>query len=570
MSIASSDFTMEDWDAESIVHQSPQRVPTSFTGAIMGTGDDEEDFGQTPTKTRASPRALSGDGAIVFHDPHALPVSLSIALAPWSEEPETLLPRTPVKSRVPVQPTPAEETENWDQDFLESDEPAEDAPRKKLSLRTRLEEEAHESWDEEFAAEEAQAEARQRALHQVDLGMGPPPPASRRTPKKSPTKTRRRVSRGNSVSSSSSSASSDSEDEGHHVIHSYRRQKPNRHSERSSKARYSWSEDGDFYDSSEEEEFGMRRGGAGSGEEEEDKTVTARSSKSLEFLKQRKDASPPPPVPKIPDSVFKTPISPQSPDSHHSSASGTAAPSLSPMLTFSPPPLPSASSPTPFPRSPTSSVFSMPATLAETRSYTSTTHLRPTESRASSGGGTLANLPPSPPIHKDRERRRLRKKSRPSPSHAFEMGTVSGRSRPRKSGESISAYPYSFSDGELEDIREKDREKDEEEGAGERIVPRRERRTPSPPPHHASGMLGVPGVRVCASKSDDGHSPPGKQREEGRVGGGSVPATPKGAGALLSRIGSLTNRLGGRRKGGGSRAPSEGGKRLCFALTSLP
>ncbi|EMD36106.1 hypothetical protein CERSUDRAFT_96332 [Gelatoporia subvermispora B] len=80
-----------------------------------------------------------------------------------------------------------------------------------------------------------------------------------------------------------------------------------------------------------------------------------------------------------------------------------------------PPPVPPL--PSPFPRSPTASVFSMPVSSAGGRdstslSYASTAHipLRPTHSSGSSQA-RLALLPPSPPIH--RERRRLRKKSRP-------------------------------------------------------------------------------------------------------------------------------------------------------------
>ncbi|OBZ73071.1 hypothetical protein A0H81_06595 [Grifola frondosa] len=83
---------------------------------------------------------------------------------------------------------------------------------------------------------------------------------------------------------------------------------------------------------------------------------------------------------------------------------------------FPPPPLPPL--PSPFPRSPTASVFSVPVSSTGGRdsvaghSYSSTAHLalRPTLSSGSSTA-RLALLPPSPPIH--RERRRLRKKSRP-------------------------------------------------------------------------------------------------------------------------------------------------------------
>ena len=84
------------------------------------------------------------------------------------------------------------------------------------------------------------------------------------------------------------------------------------------------------------------------------------------------------------------------------------------------PPLPS-----PFPRSPTASVFSVPVSStgresSAGHSYMSTAHLalRPTVSGSSAVAARLALLPPSPPIH--RERRRLRKKSRPP--HHFEEG----------------------------------------------------------------------------------------------------------------------------------------------------
>jgi hypothetical protein len=101
-------------------------------------------------------------------------------------------------------------------------------------------------------------------------------------------------------------------------------------------------------------------------DKEEDRTVTARSQPQLK-LRQ----SPPPPVPALPLSL------------------------LSPVE--------------PFPRSPTVSVFSIPTTSGRNSvGYTSTSHLA---LRPSVSGGSLAMLPPSPPIH--RERRRLRKKSRP-------------------------------------------------------------------------------------------------------------------------------------------------------------
>ncbi|ESK86650.1 hypothetical protein Moror_9711 [Moniliophthora roreri MCA 2997] len=135
-------------------------------------------------------------------------------------------------------------------------------------------------------------------------------------------------------------------------------------------------------------------------DKDEDRTVTARSRRAAltrlhttptsgtTSSSSSSNASPPPPVPPIPFSLLNT----------ASSSTGYH-----------------------FPRSPTSSVFSAPSVNSgrESVAYSyyhnnSTTHLRPTISRSSISG--FANLPPSPPIHKERERRRLRKKSRPDPA----------------------------------------------------------------------------------------------------------------------------------------------------------
>lgn len=124
--------------------------------------------------------------------------------------------------------------------------------------------------------------------------------------------------------------------------------------------------DDDFDD---ETEFGMS-------DREEEKTVTARSRRAQ--MATAPQESPPPPVPPIPFSLLTS-------NSHEQ----------------------------PHLRSPNPSVFSLPNTVAP--SYSSTTHLRTTLSRTSINTAGLAGLPPSPPIHKERERRRLRKKSRPHP-----------------------------------------------------------------------------------------------------------------------------------------------------------
>ncbi|KAI6011829.1 hypothetical protein EDC04DRAFT_758818 [Pisolithus marmoratus] len=116
-----------------------------------------------------------------------------------------------------------------------------------------------------------------------------------------------------------------------------------------------------YADSSDDEgEFGF------GDKEEEDRTVTTRSRSLL-----HRQSSPPPPVPALPQGL-------------HNAVE-------------------------PFPRSPSVSVFSIPTTSGRgSVGYMSTSHLA---LRPSVSGPSLAMLPPSPPIH--RERRRLRKKSRP-------------------------------------------------------------------------------------------------------------------------------------------------------------
>ncbi|KAL4246133.1 hypothetical protein ABKN59_008972 [Abortiporus biennis] len=124
--------------------------------------------------------------------------------------------------------------------------------------------------------------------------------------------------------------------------------------------------------SSSDEEFGFA-------EREDDRTVTSRSRRPGTSSSHGLGDTPPPPVPPIPSSF-----------------------------------LGSNGEPGPFPRSPTASVFSVPHSSTTggrdsvAYSYGSTAHLalRPTTS-----GSSFSALPPSPPIH--RERRRLRKKSRP-------------------------------------------------------------------------------------------------------------------------------------------------------------
>ncbi|KIL63035.1 hypothetical protein M378DRAFT_198963 [Amanita muscaria Koide BX008] len=167
----------------------------------------------------------------------------------------------------------------------------------------------------------------------------------------------------------------------------------------------------DGEDDEDEDEFGFMD------KDEDDKTLTGRSSRRAGYPGGRLNSL---------NSV--------------TSATSTSHPfNLTP-----PPPVPSLPAhltggrdthPEPFPRSPSSSVFSLPTTIAgDSVHYGSTAYLHPIASRTSSSGGgsgrgggggggakVFSKLPPSPPIHKERERRRLRKKSRPQPQGVFEL-----------------------------------------------------------------------------------------------------------------------------------------------------
>ncbi|KAF8181179.1 hypothetical protein K438DRAFT_2021191 [Mycena galopus ATCC 62051] len=144
--------------------------------------------------------------------------------------------------------------------------------------------------------------------------------------------------------------------------------------------------------SSDDDELGF-------GADEEDRTVTARSRRTLASATYSLNSSPPPPVPPLPGGI--------TPASSIGRGAGLG-------MGISIPERDRGGALQPFPRSPTASVFSAPdsASIAYTHtSAGSTTALNRPRGHGQAAKG-LAGLPPSPPIH--RERRRLRKKSRPS------------------------------------------------------------------------------------------------------------------------------------------------------------
>ncbi|KAF7292110.1 hypothetical protein MIND_01237700 [Mycena indigotica] len=226
--------------------------------------------------------------------------------------------------------------------------------------------------------------------------------------------------------------------------------------------------------------------------DEEDRTVTARTGRRA-LSHHLVHASPPPPVPPLPQSAT---VGRRGPGLHIPTKE-----SLQNM---------------PFPRSPTASVFSAPdnASIAYTHtSAGSTTHLRPTSrsgKREREAAKGLAGLPPSPPIH--RERRRLRKKSRP---HGQEKtGTVELRDMRRASedGAGVTEEEVEDWDADLE------REREEEERQHQRYNP-------------------------YGSSTDVGASQTGTSRN---ASASQVAlSTTSGGGGLLSRIGSVKRWGGG-------------------------
>ena len=221
-------------------------------------------------------------------------------------------------------------------------------------------------------------------------------------------------------------------------------------------------------------EFGRR--------DEEDRTVTARSRRAALSRFASANPSPPPPMPFFPSN--------------------------------NQPP-----SPEPLPRSPSASVFSVPNTI---HTYSSSTPLvYGSNPRPLSGFGLL---PPSPPIHKERERRRLRKKSRPLREGTIELVDMAGR--------------YSFSDGEGPTRNGRPTTPMSNASSVDELRQHHHVLEPTPPLPTQPSVSVMPFVAASGSTT-------------------TVPVTPtKGGGTLLSRIGSV-KRWGVRRRRGTSSTPSE-------------
>ncbi|TFK61550.1 hypothetical protein BDN72DRAFT_438768 [Pluteus cervinus] len=466
MSTASSHFT-EDWDAESTIHHDNNHMHISTT-TILSTSTTSQD---------SSTAHLSSS-------------VLSTSLANWAE-PGPSTPPKRSKALPPALSSGGGATENWDDDFEDSPmRTSSDVQNPARSRKTPTGKPSHsarpsksggsqprpESWDEEFEMElEMGGGLANTAGTSSTFGVGV------RSNPASPSKRRRAHRTSGTSGTSGGYYSTDSDSDGggtrprrstHHHHHAY-------HDENRV-------EDDDL-------EFGYA-----DHDKEEDKTVTARSRRvALSRIVSPSNANtvnntPPPPVPPLPY-------------------------------------IPHSGQPTrPYPRSPTASVFSVPppqssrSTSASTSSSsqgphaTSTTQLRPTLSHTS----FLSNLPPSPPIHKERERRRLRKKSRPPPQqlalaqNTYEMGNISriGYDLPEENeGQVLMMRPTS---------------------PGTPVTP-----SPKLPPETPSSMHSTPASHTSNLPSVT--SPP--------------PST--GKSALLSRIGSV-KKWGVRRKRG-STTPAE-------------
>ncbi|KAJ7641186.1 hypothetical protein FB45DRAFT_899602 [Roridomyces roridus] len=327
-------------------------------------------------------------------------------------------------------PHNSEPSENWDDDFefhsnrnsRRSPDVDQDLPRPPQDSQDnddRDETHTHrrprasietttENWDDDFAEDdEPVAAAPYPNSNTTSNGSAtfdlPPPPA---LPKSS--RNRTRTPRANRVQRAGSDATQ-------------RMRVASSSTVRERSASHSSSLSGSGWGSSDDEADEL--GFAGGGGPDEDRTVTARSASGSSRRVgsgSYQGSSPPPPVPPLPSSAAAGP-------------SGLAL--MIPTTTMQP---------QPFPRSPTTSVFSAPdnASIAYTHtSAGSTTALtRPHREKDKTAAKGLAGLPPSPPIH--RERRRLRKKSRPggpsgtNGSGMMEMREISAR-RERESSEDM-------------------------------------------------------------------------------------------------------------------------------------
>ena len=260
----------------------------------------------------------------------------------------------------------------------------------------------------------------------------------------------------------------------------------------------SWDDDTNLGEETEDDsaEFGFT-------EMEEDRTVTAKSRRAaLKRLSFPSNLSPPPMPPPLPTNFL--PNLSQQPAQ------------VGPYRAFQ----------QPFPpRSPTSSLFSIPTTihtnLTHDYYYSSTTHLRPTSA--------FALLPPSPPIHKERERRRLRKKSRPKPQGTFELASLRGSS--------INASETRLGPSELD--RKRNSFSDDGDAEPSTFEPTR------PIPDITRLTTGTP---TDSSSSDN------RQVVTPALTTPSLPQTPAKATALLSRIGSV-KKWGARRKRASTNPP---------------
>ncbi|KAF8642070.1 hypothetical protein AX16_009686 [Volvariella volvacea WC 439] len=329
----------------------------------------------------------------------------------------------------------------------------------------------------------------------------------------------------------------------------------------------------------EDAEFGI-------GEREEDRTVTARSRRRpfsrLLSPSSKKPASPPPPVPSIPfqhlSPGHSLPSSASSAQPHTSPSSLSAHPTQS----------------RPFPRSPNPSVFSIPlpstrsassaSTSSAAASHTSSsvhsqphsqqshgysthsskgdetgsldtsqgngsmTHLLASLGRRKSRTSFLGGLPPSSP---PRERRRLRKKSRPQATNA------NGGEGSLIDNDAIIPEDLGMEleeEGGSATVVDKGRRAGKESLGGERewrVLTERDGQD-----------VELPSDSRPMSPRTPATPPPTHQQMQPQTAGKQVPSTPSGSGmaspssgGLLSRIGSV-KRWGVRRKRG-STTPSE-------------
>jgi hypothetical protein len=228
------------------------------------------------------------------------------------------------------------------------------------------------------------------------------------------------------------------------------------------------------------------------------------------------------------------------------------------------------------PHSPTSSVFSVPATVRTTGSGAPLFAAAGGQAYPSASARVFSLLPPSPQVHKERERRRLRKRSRPGEREerdrrrerdgVFELVEVTeGRASGSGGGGGPmweDEYGYGYGRRSMDSERASEMGSYEERDSGSAHGHADPSLPPNQPPTAKSQTAASMSTRPRTAPTGNA-PPPSSMGSSAHVQ--SVPATPTKH-TLLSRIGSVKRWAGAgvRRSRGMSTGPDEIAGGTCF------